>query len=90
MNYNKEKYFKLAKINKHIKLHDFRHSCATWLFSIRTLITVISKILRHKNINITLSVYTHLIEEEYKRELIKLNNIKINLTNKTKNKTKIF
>ena len=87
MNYNKEKYFKLANINKHLRLHDFRHSCASWLFSIGTPITVISKILRHKNINITLSIYTHLIEEEYKRELIKLNNIKINLINKTKNKT---
>ena len=87
MNYNKEKYFKLADIKKHLRLHDFRHSCASWLFSVGTPITVISKILRHKNINITLSVYTHLIEEEYKRELIKLNSIKINLINKTKNKT---
>ena len=44
----KKKYFKLANINKHIKLHGFRHSCATWLYSIGTQIAVISKILRHK------------------------------------------
>ncbi len=71
--YNKEKYFKLANINKHIRLHDFRHSCATWLFSININIAVISKILRHANINETLKTYTHLIEKDYYTELNKIN-----------------
>lgn len=76
MNYNKDKYFKLAGIDKHLRLHDFRHSCATWLFSIGTPITVISKILRHQDISITMKTYTHLIEEDYRRELTRINNIK--------------
>lgn len=76
MDYNKDKYFKVAKINKHLRLHDFRHSCATWLFSIGTPITVISRILRHKDISITMSTYTHLIEEDYKKELKRINDIK--------------
>lgn len=76
MDYNKDKYFKLAGINKHLRLHDFRHSCATWLFSIGVPITVISKILRHKDISITMKVYTHLIEEDYQKELKHINMIK--------------
>lgn len=74
----KEKYFKLANINKHIKLHGFRHSCATWLYSIGTPIAVISKILRHKNIKETLKTYTHLIKDDYDNELNKINNIRKN------------
>ena len=76
MEHNKNKYFELAKINKHLRLHDFRHSCATWLFSIGIPITVISKILRHKDISITMSTYTHLMKKDYDNALNKLNNIK--------------
>ncbi len=74
LNYNKNKYFKLAGIDKPgFRLHDFRHSCATWLFSIGVPIAVISTILRHKDIKETLETYTHLFEEDYTSalELIK-------------------
>lgn len=73
----KEKYFKLANINKHIRPHDFRHSCATWLFSIDTNVAVISQILRHANINETLKTYTHLLKENYNDEMKKINAIKM-------------
>lgn len=69
----KEKYFKLAGITKHLRLHDFRHSCATWLNSIGISIGVISKILRHANIKETMKTYTHLFEEDYQFELSKIN-----------------
>lgn len=65
LDHAKNKYFKLGNINKHIRLHDFRHSCATWLFSINIPITVISKILRHANIQETAKTYTHLLNEDY-------------------------
>ena len=71
-----ERYFKKANINKHIKLHGFRHSCATWLYSIGIPIAVISKILRHKNINETLKTYTHLLKQDYENELTKINQIR--------------
>lgn len=72
----RDKYLKKANINKHIRLHDFRHSCATWLFSIGTPVTVISKILRHANINETLKTYTHLLKEDYINELKKIDNLR--------------
>lgn len=69
----KNKYFRLAGINKYLRPHDFRHSCATWLFSIGTPITVISKILRHANINETMKTYTHLLNKDYQDWLLKIN-----------------
>lgn len=68
----KNKYFNLAKIKKHIRLHDFRHSCATWLFSIGIPITVVSKILRHTNIKETMKTYTHLLDYDYEKEINKI------------------
>lgn len=65
LNKAKDKYLKLANIDKHIRLHDFRHSCATWMFSLGIPITVISKILRHKDISETLKTYTHLVKDDY-------------------------
>lgn len=74
LDYNKNKYFKICGIEKHLRLHDFRHSCATWLYSIGIDIAVISKILRHASINETLKTYTHLFEEAYTDGLSKIDN----------------
>lgn len=77
LNYNKNKYFKLANINKeNMRLHDFRHSCATWLFSIGIPVTVICRILRHQDVSTTLKTYTHLVENDYINALYKLQEIK--------------
>ena len=73
---NKNKYFKIANINKHITLHELRHSCATWLFSLGVPITVISKIMRHRDIATTMSTYTHLIKKDYIDELNRINEYK--------------
>ena len=70
------KYFKIANINKHITLHELRHSCATWLFSLGVPITVISKIMRHRDIATTMSTYTHLIKKDYIDELNRINEYK--------------
>lgn len=77
LEYARDKYFKLANIDKYLRLHDFRHSCATWLFSIGVPITVISKILRHANIKETMKTYTHLLNKDYENSLDFINNFKI-------------
>lgn len=81
---SKNKYFKLAGINKHMNPHGFRHSCATWLHSIGVDIAVISKILRHSNIAVTMETYMHLYQEDYNKAM----KIIEAYLNKTKNKTK--
>ena len=59
----KNRYCKMAGI-KQIRLHDFRHSCASLLINKGASIQLVSKYLGHSNINITLATYTHLYQSE--------------------------
>ena len=59
----KNKYCKLAHV-KQIRIHDFRHSCASLLINKGASIQLVSKYLGHANINITLATYTHLYQSE--------------------------
>ena len=60
---------------KDIRIHDFRHSCASLLINKGASISLVSKYLGHSNISITLNTYTHM----YKSELIEMTNILNNL-----------
>ena len=53
---------------RHIRIHDFRHSCASLLINKGASISLVSKWLGHANITITLNTYTHL----YKNELTEI------------------
>ena len=66
----KNKYCKLAEV-KQIRIHDFRHSCASFLIQHGASIVLVSKYLGHAKISITLDTYTHL----YKSELLEVSNI---------------
>lgn len=66
----KNSYCKLANI-KQIRIHDFRHSCASLLINKGASIPLVSKYLGHSNISVTLNTYTHL----YKNELREISNI---------------
>lgn len=65
----KKKYYKLAHqldpTIQEIRIHDFRHSCASFLINeIKAPITTISRYLGHENPQITLSVYSHFYEKD--------------------------
>lgn len=47
---------------KKIRLHDLRHSHATWLINNGVNIVAVSKRLGHKDISTTLNTYTHLLQ----------------------------
>ena len=49
---------------KRIRLHDLRHTCATYLLSHNTPIATVSKKLGHSNIYTTLDVYTHAVDSD--------------------------
>lgn len=70
----KDKYCRLAGV-KQIRIHDFRHSCASLLINKGASIALVSKYLGHSNISITLNTYTHM----YKSELEQMTNILNNL-----------
>ena len=66
----KNKYCKLAEV-KQIRIHDFRHSCASFLINRGASIVLVSKYLGHAKVSQTLDIYTHL----YKSELLEVSNI---------------
>lgn len=72
------RYFKMycQKANvKKIRLHDFRHSHASYLISQGVSIVAIAKRLGHANIEQTLNTYAHLMPNEEDRLIEKLNEI---------------
>lgn len=71
---HKNKYCDLAKL-RHIRIHDFRHSCASFLINQGASISLVSKYLGHSNITITLNTYTHLYKNELENITEKINNL---------------
>lgn len=59
---------------KQIRIHDFRHSCASLLINNGANITMVAKYLGHTKINETLNTYSHMFKN-------KLNDI-VNTINK--------
>ena len=56
-----------------IRLHDLRHSHATWLINNGVNIVAVSKRLGHNSINETLKTYTHLLECSDQNMMNKIN-----------------
>ena len=49
---------------KQIRIHDFRHSCASLLINSGVSIALVAKYLGHSNISTTLNTYTHMFKTE--------------------------
>ena len=73
LRYILEKYSVQADVEK-IRLHDFRHSHASYLLFIQADITAISKRLGHDNLQTTINTYSHLYKDANKQLMKKLNN----------------
>ncbi len=63
----KNTFCKLAGV-KQIRIHDFRHSTASFLINSGASIVLVSKYLGHSKVSTTLDTYTHL----YKNELLEV------------------
>ena len=68
---NKKNLYCDEGVGRRIRVHDFRHSCASLLINKGATIALVSKYLGHSNISITLNTYTHM----YKNELENVTNI---------------
>ena len=73
LRYVLEKYSLQANLPK-IRLHDFRHSHASYLLFIKADITAISKRLGHDNLQTTINTYSHLYKDANDQLMKKLNN----------------
>lgn len=58
---------------KPIKLHEFRHSHASFLYDNKIPMQAIKERLGHSNINVTMGVYVHLLKRQEKKVLRTLN-----------------
>lgn len=58
-----KKYSEIAGVKK-IRIHDLRHSCASYLISQGVSIVAVSHRLGHKDIEQTLNTYSHLMPKE--------------------------
>ena len=70
---------KKAKLPK-IRMHDFRHSCASLLINNGANVTVVAKYLGHANIEQTLNTYSHMFIDRLDEVVEKLNEITKNST----------
>lgn len=64
-------YVKAAKVKK-IRLHDFRHSHASYLINRNTIPSVVAKRLGHKDVGTTLNIYSHLYPSTEKEAVLKM------------------
>ena len=65
---------------KPIRIHDLRHSHATWLINNGVNIVAVSKRLGHADIEQTLKTYTHLLESSDQGMMAKLNESHVSST----------
>lgn len=61
---------------KEIRLHDLRHSHATWLINNGVNIVAVSRRLGHRDVSTTLNTYTHLLESSDNHMMEKINSFK--------------
>lgn len=61
---------------KHIRIHDFRHSCASLLITNGSSVSLVAKYLGHSNITTTLNTYTHMFKNEFDDIIKTINNLK--------------
>lgn len=64
-----------AGISPDVRIHDLRHTHATWLLDAGVNVKVVSERLGHSNCRITLDIYAHCIKSMQDKAIEALNNI---------------
>lgn len=70
----KNRNCKLAGVPQ-IRIHDFRHSCASLLINNGANVTIVAKYLGHTKIEETLNIYTHLFNPALNEVVDLINNL---------------
>ena len=70
----KNKNCKLAEV-KQIRIHDFRHSCASLLINSSATINVVAKYLGHTKIDETLNTYSHMYKSKLNDIVVTINQL---------------
>ena len=72
--YRQEAICKRAGLKK-IRIHDFRHSCASLLINSGANVTIVAKYLGHTKVEETLNTYSHMFESALTSVVDVINNI---------------
>lgn len=78
---HKNKCCEQAEI-KQIRIHDFRHSCASLLINNGASVTLVAKYLGHSNIATTLNTYSHMFKNQFDDIINMINNLENQEVNK--------
>ena len=70
-----KRILKQAGLSSDIRMHDLRHTHATWLLQADVNVKVVSERLGHSNCRITLDTYAHVMKTMQDRAVDALNNI---------------
>lgn len=58
-----------------IRFHDLRHTCATMLLSARVNPKIVSEILGHASVSITLDIYSHVLPDMQQDAAVVMRNL---------------
>lgn len=72
--HKKNKYCKIANVPQ-IKIHSFRHSCASLLINSNANPTIVALFLGHSSVSETLDTYSHFYKDRLKEVIDKLENL---------------
>lgn len=61
---------------KQIRIHNFRHSCASLLINNGANVTMVAKYLGHAKIDETLNTYSHIFQNKLDEVVNTINNLK--------------
>ncbi len=59
----------------HIRIHDFRHSCASLLINNGASVTMVAKFLGHTKVDVTLNTYSHMFQSALDEVINIINNL---------------
>ena len=76
--YRQEKICEKANIKK-IRIHDFRHSCASLLINSVANVTIVAKYLGHTKLEETLNTYSHMFESTLNQVVDYINNLDLEI-----------
>ena len=74
LRHTKNKYTQLAGV-KQIRIHDFRHSCASLLINSGANVVMVAKYLGHSKIDETLNTYAHVFQSKLDDIVNTINNL---------------
>lgn len=72
---NKKNTYCIKANVKQIRIHDFRHSCASLLINNNATPVLVSKYLGHSKVSMTLNTYSHLFKSELENIVDLINNL---------------